>query len=481
MLRIGAIVSLSLLAALMAGCSPPSGPDIVLVVIDTLRADRVSCYGYPRPTTPRIDELAARGLRFRSAFSTSSWTLPAHASIFTGLFPIEHGATQEHTQLDDRAATLAELISDAGYATLGIVGNGVVNRGSGLARGFDRFVETWRDPAAAQLPSPAQHPNRAALRDFLAALPPDQPFFAFVNYVEVHGPYRPPEPYRSRLLQAKRGRALLPSAMKRKAAGFYLDPKSISAAEFAVLSDLYDGEVAYVDALVGGLIDELEAEGRLANTLLVITSDHGENLGDHGHFRHVFNLYNSTVRVPLVMVLPGGKRAGEVREEAVSLVDLFDTILAAAGGDARTNSRGRDLLADPASLGGTVFAEYYYPLQALGLFDEKIREKHHEVLKPHLRRLRSVESEGWRLIWSSDGRHELYHLESDPGELRNRSGDAETRSVRTRLEGLLAEYVERAGGPRPLPEGASKRAIGAFGDLDPETADQLRELGYLAD
>ncbi len=472
----------TLLGWLLFGCGEPREPgaNVVLVVIDTLRADRVSSYGYRRPTTPRLDALAARGVRFANASSTSSWTLPAHASIFTGRFPIEHGATQEHTQLDDRADTLAEILRAHGYATLGVSGNGVVSPASGLARGFESFVETWRNPKAH--PTPEQHPNLLAVRDFIAGLQPDEPFFVFVNYVEVHAPYQPPEPYRSRFLDPGRPQWLVSSALQRKTAEHYLETASTSPAEFDVLSDLYDGEVAYADALVGALVDELEASNRLANTLLIVTSDHGENIGDHGHFRHVFSLYNSTVKVPLIVLLPDGESAGQTRWESVSLVDLFPTILHELGIEPR-GDRGRNILSDRETDAAPSFAEYYFPLQALGLFEQSARERHRDALAAHLRRLRSVEWNDWRLIWSSDGQHELYDLKKDPGERRNLFRDSASATRLQPLSDLLDEYVAHGGGRRPLPQASDSGldSIGAFGQPDEETARHLRELGYLRD
>jgi arylsulfatase A-like enzyme len=472
--------ALALCALLFAGCSPAlDRPNIVLIVIDTLRADRVSSYGYAKPTTPRIDAFASRGVRFENAFSTSSWTLPAHASMFTGLYPIEHGATQENTRLDDRARTLAEAFGDDGYTTLGVSGNGVINANSGLTRGFSRFVEAWRE--AGERPAngwfvPKDHPNVVAVREFLRDWDSVEPFFAFINFVEVHGPYTPPPMFRNRFLSPASPRRLVATAVKRGAAGYYLDKNSISAAEFRVLSDLYDGEVGYVDALVGALVDEFEAAGVLDDSLVVITSDHGENLGGHGHFRHVFSLYNDTVRVPLIALLPDGARAGEVRSEPVSLVDLYSTLLAAARIDSGASPQSRDILA-PDLADEPVFAEYYFPLQALGLFNSD-SERHRDALAPYMRRLRSVQSDGWRLLWSSDGKLELYNVERDPTESVDLAGSTDVETQTTRLGTSLADFVERGGGRRPLPD-AAPSSTGAFRDLDPETEQQLRELGYL--
>jgi arylsulfatase A-like enzyme len=475
-------------AVALAGCAGCSGgvperPNIALIVLDTLRADRIRCTGHGRAATPRIDALCERGIYFARASSTSSWTLPAHASLFTGLYPLEHGATQEHTRLDGGAPTLAEILGANGYRTLGVSANPLVSVKSGLARGFDEFAETWRAPRAAPYPAARDHPNYRAVERLLADPELAEPFFLFVNYIEAHGPNDPPEPHRSRALAARGDPELIERARRRGARKHYLAPASISADEFAVLNDLYDGEVAYLDALVGGLLEGMEASGHLRDTLVILTSDHGENLGDHGHFRHVFSLYGSTVQVPLLILLPGGARAGEVRTDAVGLVDVFASILAAARVGAPAGPlRGRDLLADPpAEADSAIIAEYYFPMQALGLFPPDAPETHARQLAPHLRRLRSIELDGLRFIWASDGRHELFDLADDPDERRNLYGEPRLAERERRLRARLDAFVARGGGPRPLPDAAQRPdgPEGAFEDLDPVSAELLRELGYL--
>jgi arylsulfatase A-like enzyme len=474
-------------AALLAGCAGCSGgapdrPNILLIVIDTVRADRITC-GDDRVPTPHIDALCERGVFFANVSSTSSWTLPAHASLFTGLYPLQHGATQEHTRLDEGAATLAEILGAYGYRTFGVSANPLVSIKSGLARGFDSFEETWRAERETPFPAAREHPNFRAVERLLAALAPGERFFLFVNYIEAHGPYDPPEPYRSRTLSRGAEPSLVERASRLGAAKYYLDPSSISPAEFAVIRELYDGEVAYLDELVGGLLDGLEEAGRLADTLVILTSDHGENLGDHGHFRHVFSLYGSTVRVPLLLRLPGDARAGEVRTESVGLVDLFATVLAAARVTGPEGAvQGRDLLgALPPDGAAPIFAEYYFPLQALELFRPEAPAIQQAELAPYLRRLRSIEMDGLRFIWSSDGRHELFDLADDPDERRNLHGDPRLAERERRLHGRLDAFVDSVGGPRPLPDEAQRLAepVGAFEDLDPASAEMLRELGYL--
>ena len=476
-LRVAPAVALALAAC---SATPAGRPNVVLIVIDTVRADRLSGYGYDRPTTPHIDALGERGVRFSNAFSTSSWTLPAHASLFTGLFPIEHGATQERTRLEAGASTLAEILGAHGYATFAASDNPLVGPGTGLDRGFDAFVETWRGKHGPRHPEPDRHANLLAVTRFLESLEPGRPFFVFVNYIEGHGPYAPPEPQRSRFLAPGTSPEAVRSALRRDAVGYYLDPASIPPAEFAVLNDLYDGEVARVDALVGALVDALEQSGRLDATLLVITSDHGENIGDHGHFRHVFSLYGTTVRIPLIVVLPDGQRAGEVRPEPASLVDLFATLLAQCGIEPPSGATtGRDLLADAGDASeAPIYAEYYTPLQALGLFSPEEFAANRARLSPFLRRLRSVQVGDWRLIAASDGSHELFDLSSDPGERRNLAGSPSSLEREQRLAALLDAFVERAGGEPPLPEELGTPGA-AFGDLDPESARRLRALGYV--
>jgi len=468
------------------GCTPGarSRPNIVLIVLDTVRADRVRCSADGRVPMPRIAELCERGSYFEQVSSTSSWTLPAHASFFTGLYPIRHGATQEYTRLDERARTLAELLGENGYRTFGVSANPVVSIKSGLARGFDSFDETWRTPPRPGSRPPGEHPNLLTVDRLLEHRDPDRPFFLFVNFIEAHGPNDPPEPYRSASVRERVGPAEIAAARAHNAATYYLDPTSVTAGDFALLSDLYDGEVAQLDALVGALVDRLEADGSLADSMLILTSDHGENFGEHGHFRHVFSLYRSTVHVPLLIVLPGDAHAGERRSEPVALVDLFATILGAAG--VALPAIGADLrdlfaAAPPAAAERSVVAEYYFPGQALSLFEPDAPVVHRDRLGRYLRRLRSIESDGLRLIWSSDGTHELYDLAADPAEERNLAGAPRLAERERALRGRLDAFVAESGGPRPLPEGARRLAEpeGAFRDLDPESAELLRELGYL--
>jgi arylsulfatase A-like enzyme len=365
------------------------------------------------------------------------------------------------------------LLTVEGYLTLGVSANPLVSRLTGLERGFDVFVDAWRAAPSGD----DSHAVVEAVREVLDSVPAGRPFFLFVNFMDAHSPYLPPAPARDRFLDREVGEALVSRALARTPAEFYVNPDSVTADELAVLSDLYDAELAVLDAWVGALVDQLEAQGRLENTVLVLTSDHGEAFGEHGHVRHLFQLYATLVRVPLIVVLPDGARAGEVRHEPVSLVDLLPTLLARAGVESLPVSDGLDLLGDRGGLASRpVFAEYYYPVQALANMPEGVVERHPETFRPFRRRLRSVEQGRLRLIGSSEGDMRLFDVSRDPGELRN-LGDEDTDGARELTE-LLRDFVAAAP-PRPLPD-ASSGPGGSFLGTDAETQERLRELGYLA-
>jgi len=449
------------------GCSKDAPlPNVILIVIDTARADHFSSYGYASRTTPHIDAFAADAVRFEKAYSTSTWTLPAHASLFTGLLPVTHGATQEHLFLDDRCTTLAEILSAHGYATGGFSGNPWVARRTNLARGFDVMEEMWGRPEAAEQDIQPHSTNRLIF-DWLRKRDVRRPFFLFVNYIEPHFPYVAPTRYE---------RALVPAdatASERRAAGmswvdWYQQTTTPPARIVRLRAALYDAELAFADAIVGELLDELKNMGLYENSAIVVTSDHGENLGDHGHLDHVFSLYNTTVHVPLFVRLPGAKNGGAVRGEPVQLTDLFATLTDIAGiVPSEPRVVGRNLFDRTLRKDRPILAEYYYPKQALGAFPE--HQQSTPVLDRFRRRLRSVQVGTYKLIWGSDERLELYNLRRDPNEDHNVIGSA--RSVTTALRAQLESMVHRfkAGTPGPLPSRS----------LDAAAQERLRALGYL--
>lgn len=399
--------------------------NVVLVTIDTLRADRLSSYGSEQVATPHMDRLAREGVRFSNAATTVPFTLPAHCSIMTGAYPPFHGVRENvGYSLDEATPTLAEVLSAGGWNTAGFVSAFVLDSRWGIGRGFDHYRDDFQlDPNRPSVNvGQVQHEGTDTIEKALAWLdePRDSPFFLWIHLFEPHDPYTPPEPYRSR----------------------YPDRP-------------YDGEVAYADSLVGLLREGLESRGVLDESVFLLTSDHGEGLGEHGEGFHGYFIYDSTVRVPLILRLPFGDFEGRVVDEAVSHVDIVPTVLSITGQEVPTEVQGVDLrpliLGRPRESGREVYTESYYSL-------------YHYNWAP----LRSIRTTAEKFIETTNP--ELYVLEEDANEETNvlsRDRDL-ARSLRQRL-------LDFARGLKPAGDRTGGRP-----DLDTETLAQLRALGYLA-
>jgi len=412
---------LLLLAAIAAFLAPScrtrsagveAGGPIVLVSIDTLRADRLPAYGYRAGSTPALDALAADAILFENAYAHYPLTLPSHASMLTGRLPTRHGVRDNvGYRLDgERFPPLAARLAARGYATGGFVSSFVLDPATGIAAGFGAY-DSPRGPRPGGALEAAQ---RGADDTLAGALPwlrahAERPFFLFFHLYEPHAPYTPPEPFRSR----------------------FPDP--------------YDGEVAAADAAVGALVAELVRLGLYDRTTVVVVSDHGEGLGDHGEHRHGVFLYRSTLQVPLLFKLPQSARAGTRVARPVGLVDLAPTLARLARLEPGAPSDGRDLLADAAPQDArALYAETFYPRLHFGWSD-----------------LQALVEERWYFIQGPEP--ELFDLVADPRQQRNVL--AEERRERARLaRALEAELV-----PLEPP-----------GSVDDETARQLAALGYLS-
>lgn len=455
------------------GCRPAAdpGPDIVLIVLDTTRADALSAYGNPRPTTPRIDELASRGARFEHAYATDFWTLPSHASLLTGLHPSEHGATSESDHLRSSVETLAETLRSAGWRTGGFVSNPWLSRERGFAQGFETYRESWSEAPPGSDEYLADRANLKAALDWMDQRAPgsERPFFAFFNWNSAHLPYQPdpiayvdlfPAPLdidrAAALKQINGGWAVLAGALE------------LGADDLATMRSLYEAEVARLDGLVGQLIDGLSSRGLLDDTLVIVTADHGEAFGEHGLIDHLFSMYDSTVRVPLIIHFPARFPAGEVRKELVSLADVVPTILDVAGlanpaaGSAERSLAAADRTADPY-----VVAENERPLHALTLMKAQFPDFD---MQPWDHRLRMIRSGDHKLIWREGRGVELYDLAHDPNEQHDLA--ATDPVTRDRLIGLLEAW-------RDEHEPASAGSKSNLDSQDPRAIEQLRALGYV--
>lgn len=452
------------LLALLAGCAkaPPPPPDVVLVVMDTVRRDRLPIYGYGRDTAPHLTALAAEAVVYPQAWSVSGWTAPAHASLFSGLYPVAHGSSQLSWTLKDGFPTLAELLGGAGYRTIGVSENPVVSRATGFDRGFDEYVQTWQEA------SPGQHEGLLALnraRGLIAASPPDQPLFLFVNFAGAHNPYNSSGPFRDQFVTQPdidlEGQWIV---------DYYLGERVYSPAELQHLNDLYDAEVRMVDQLVGELIVALKGSRDWQNIVFVATSDHGENLGDHGHLDHVFTLYEATTAVPLIVRYPDGRGAGARDARPVQLTDLVPTVLPLLGAAAPTAAtQGQDLLAPPPAGPRAVWTRYERPRQVFGLFGDAAGAP---ALQKYDRRLDAVLEDGFKLIEGSDGSAELYALGSDPDERVDLAQDPASAARRDRLSARIDELERSLARPGAAPAAADA-------PVDSATEEALRALGYV--
>lgn len=333
---------------------PANAPNVILVTLDTVRVQNLSLYGYGRPTTPELERIAQRGIMFHRAMTPSPWTLPTHASLFTGRLPHEHRADASTQWLDKTYPTLGEVLQSRGYVTAGFVGNMLAcGRVTGVDRGFIHYHDVpvslnmlahgsllWEWTIGMHRPFPRKTAE-AVNEEFLTWLDqhgqrPSRPFFAFLNYFDAHDPYWVPDPefdLFSPLPAEERER------IRRKRKSLWND----DPVELQWAVDTYDGAIAYLDHHLGRLIDELDARGILDNTVVIITSDHGEHFGERKLFGHGCSLYRQLIDAPLLVLVPGDTPANATVTTPVSLVDVPATILELVDGNATDALPGRSL------------------------------------------------------------------------------------------------------------------------------------------
>lgn len=345
MQRIAARITFSLLISIAAGCSDESPPHVIVVLVDALRADHLGTYGYERPTSPRLDEFARESLVFASAHAQSPWTKPSVPTLFTSLYPMQHGVYEgeAHTRagnlesdvLAEGHTTLAERFAAAGYSTLGLVNNAHLEARHGFAQGFDVYEHGSFD---------ALEINRILL-EFIDQRG-DQPLFAYLHYLDVHWPFHPGASFRQRLDAETPSELFDRSSWKGLRDGINDGTIEMTTQDRRHLTTLHDAGIAEFDDHLGSLIDELRDRGFLDNTILLLTSDHGEELLDHGRVGHGGTLYREVIEIPLLLRLPRGAGSGRSLEPA-RLLDVVPTLLAAAGLPPAHGVEGRNLLVEP--------------------------------------------------------------------------------------------------------------------------------------
>jgi len=434
--------------------APEKLPNILWIVMDAARADALSCYGNPRQTTPNIDRIAAEGVLYENAFAAAPWTLPSHASMFTGLLPSAHGTTAEYRWLDDRYVTIAEVLAEHGYRTLGYSNNGYVRRGTNLTQGFSHFEYhgRHRQPksrlllneyrrALRRTDQGAASTTQSVIKAVTDAVSLQRPFFVFINYMESHHPYGATPSFARWLPQGVTPQQAL--AVSQTEEPYITGEREMTVEDFDVLRALYHGDITYLDDRIGTLVEHLRKLGVLDDTVVIITSDHGELFGEHHLMKHQWCVYNELLRVPLIVRYPPAFDPGTRVTSVVRLVDLVPTILDIAGPswpDGRPLA-GLSLLEPPPRV-PVATAEHAFPVPWMGAFVDSYNRFDMSSL---LRRLKSIQTLEWKYIWSSDGRDELYDLSTDPGETVN----------------LIGEHPEKARELQALLEARLKQAVGS--------------------
>jgi arylsulfatase A-like enzyme len=512
---------------------PQRQPDIILLILDTQRADRLGCYGYPLPTSPQLDLLAQRSTLFSNAVAAAQWTIPSHASMFTGTYPAIHNMVQSYSVLPQTLPTLAERLQAAGYYTAGFCNNplvGVIN--NGLRRGFYSFLNysglLTANPNQAGTPSNfidryrqgfkrllAYGLNRLqdafARNDMLLALSltplmvplwqtalsfkgntaksledaarllidrpnldADRPIFCFINLMGTHMPYNPPRRYIEQFA---------PHVLRDRSQQLYLrnfnsdiygwlaplaDP--LNADRKATLDGMYNAEVAHQDALIGKFIDRLAQNQNLDRTMLVVSSDHGEHLGEKQLVGHCNGLYNELVHVPLIISTPGNDFPASKQNQVVSTRRIFHTLLTAAN-CASDAEQKLSLCHTSDADDGRVFAEAIPPQNAINLLMK--RQPELLLTRGYDQTRRACWAGEYKIVAAENGNCELYNIFADTSETLN-------------LSDVLPEQVEMLQDLIDLFNSDRHHEISLVGATakasnidDPEVYRRLRDLGYL--
>jgi arylsulfatase A-like enzyme len=448
-------LALALLAVLGCACTHQAPPNVVLIVIDTLRADRLGSYGNPNGMTPFLDGLAARGAVFRNAYSTTSWTCPSVASLLTSRYPSQHRVISFDSRLSDEEVTFAERLAPLHYVAGGFSANFRLLESLGYAQGFNHWfaqVTSGEDMRGPELSARALEWLDGAWRRTS-----DQPGLLYLQYMEPHAPYEPVEPYRSRFERREDG-AGDSAALNAKLVGLHW--WELTPADVHLLESLYDGEVAAIDAELQRLFAELERRGFLDRSIVIVVGDHGEEFWEHGNLMHGTTLYNETVRVPLIVVAPGVD-GGQRIEENVSLVDVAPTLLDLLGLAAEPRFEGRSLVPLLRSRSATPQVattprDVILQLESTG---DGLDTREH---------VDGIARGPIKLLVRPSGLTETYDLAVDPAEQHeNPSGHAsDTTALGEAIAQKSADLHTRSGAPVKGPA------------LDDATREKLRALGY---
>ena len=418
------------------GVARPADGPVVFISIDTLRADRLPVYGYPRISTPNIDRLAADGVVFENAYAHSPQTLPSHTSILSGELPFEHGVRDNiGFTVRNGQRFLQHYLEEAGFTTGAFVSSYVLREQTGFSQGFDTFDDDLPPASPTQPLGQVQRPGEqtmAAALKWLEGTP--RQTFLFAHIYEPHTPYSPPPRF---------------------------SPTSANGAAVGKGADAYDGEVAYADEIVGELLDRLRARDLYEDSTIVLFSDHGEGLGDHGEEEHGIFLYRETIRVPLIVKLPGSRGSGRRVGTPVQHIDLVPTVLDLAGVSRRPELRGRSLLP---------LLEGHGQIAAASIYSESLSPRYHFGWSE----LYALSDDRYRFIRAPED--ELYDLTQDPAESKSIAGDRQ--QVRSAMRSALDTLIADGGVTAPSAVSAADREkLAALGYVGTQSASAVQLPG----
>ncbi|MFQ5825384.1 MAG: sulfatase [bacterium] len=492
-------------------------PNIVLIVLDTTRATNLSCYGYSKQTSPNLDKISEEGVLFTNAISNSSWTLPAHASLFTGTFPSVHSVNEWTDRLPDHLVTMAQFFSNQDYQTVAINNNSWINEQFGLDRGFKVVKKIWlllqtsndlnvtsRSIKNVNLFKKICKVSKNVFRGnlllnlvngvygqflhnrhdlggkrilkafekwFHTERNTEKPFFLFMNLLEPHLPYTPPRQCLSRFFDGKFSDKQI-EGLNQDPFPYVVGIEKKSALDLEILTALYDAEINYLDSLIASIYNILYQTNHLDNTILIIVGDHGENLGEHGLMSHFFCLYDTLIHIPLIIRFPSAFSKASKNENIVQLSDLFPSLAALAGLEnhlPHEQIEGRNIFASDLNdrIAVSELLGTNPPLEVIA--------KKTGIPEVNLARLNkkivAFRNKKYKFIEDSLGNEEFYNIVEDPRELNNLID----KNPKTLAQ--FKRFKEYWGSRKVV--GEKSRQANESSKLEKETFKRLKALGYL--
>ena len=485
--------------------------NVVILVLDTARADYVDTT-QPAAVTPNIAAVAESGTAYTEAFSSAPWTMPSHASLFTGTYSSTHGAHAGHRRLETDHITLPEVVAEHGYETVAASNNAWVSDAFGFGRGFETFYRGWQliqsetdlgevgltkdgralwlsllrrlfdgnplsnalNAAYAKYRFSSQRDSGAArttewIQEWLRTRSQERPFFLFGNYLEPHLPYQPPKAHAQQYLPDD---VSYDEAMDvpQNAWRYLTDQLSLSERDFEILRGLYKAELSYLDSHIGTLCETLHATGQWENTLFVIVGDHGENIGEHGLMDHQYGLFDTLLHVPLV-ITGGSFTNGGHHDQLVQLLDVVPTLLdemTLAAPALRDQLVGTPLPQASEEGRTHVFAEYKAPQPAPETIEQRVGDPH-DVMSTYDRALRAVRTNQHKLIRDSRGETELYDVTDGEREISCSNHPATTARLRSRLEQWHTSLDHAESTTQVTPDQNTAQVLDALGYLQTDS------------